>query len=91
MTESTGKSAEMMRFNEEQRDPHMQRRISERTPVETDPNVMLDDEDLTVAVGQLLLKHGIEVPAAALTFLVQEMLAAAAAADADDQEGAPHV
>jgi len=26
-----------------------------------------------------------------LTFLVQEMLAAAAAADADDQEGAPHV
>ena len=90
MTESTAKSAEMMRFNEEQRDADMQRRISERTPVETDPNVMLDDEDLTVAVGQLLLEHGVEVPAAALTFLVQEMLAAAAA-DADDQEGTPRV
>jgi len=89
MTESTGKSAEMMRFNEEQRDADMQRRISERTPVETDPNVMLDDEELTVAVGQLLLEHGVEVPDAALTFLVQEMLAAAA--DADDQEGTPRV
>ena len=90
MTENTDKSPEMMRFNEEQRDPHMQRRISERTPVETDPNVMLDDEELTVAVGQLLLEHGVEVPDAALAFLVQEMLAAAAA-DADDQEGTPRV
>jgi len=33
MTESTDKSAEMMRFNNEQRDPDMQRRISERTPL----------------------------------------------------------
>ena len=78
----------MMRFNDEQRDADMQRRISERTPVETD---MLDDEDLTVLVGRLLLAHGVDVPAAALAFHVQEMLAAAAAADADDQEGAPHV
>jgi hypothetical protein len=90
MTESADKSPEMMRFNDEQRDADMQRRISERTPVvETDPSEMLDDEDLTVAVGQLLLEHGVEVPAAALAFHVQEMLAAAAAGD--DQEGAPHV
>jgi hypothetical protein len=87
MTESTDKSREMMRFNEEQRDPDMRRRISERTPVET--SAMLDDEDLTAAVGQLLLAHGVEVPAAALAFHVQEMLAAAA--DADDQEGTPRV
>jgi len=54
--------------------------------------VTLDDEELTVAVGQLLLEHGVEVPDAALAFLVQEMLAAAAAAaDADDQEGTPRV
>jgi hypothetical protein len=91
MTESIDKSAEMMRFNDEQRDADMQRRISERTTVETDPSVMLDDEDLIVAVGQLLLEHGVDVPAAALAFLVQEMLAAAAAADADDQEGTPRV
>ena len=89
MTESTDKSAEMMRFNDEQRDADMQRRISERTPVKTDPSVMRDDEDLTVAVGQLLLEHGVDVPAAALAFHVQEMLAAAA--DADDQEGTPRV
>ena len=57
MTESTDKSAEMVRFNNEQRDPDMQRRISERTPLETNPGVILDDEDLTVAVGQLLLEH----------------------------------
>jgi len=88
MTESPGKSAEMMRFNDEQRDADMQRRISERTPVETD---MLDDEDLTVLVGRLLLEHGVDVPAPALAFLVQEMLAAAAAADADDQQGTPRV
>jgi hypothetical protein len=50
--------------------------------------VVLDDEDLTVAVGQLLFEHGIEVPPAALAFLVQEMLAAATA-DADDQERTP--
>jgi hypothetical protein len=91
MTESTGKSAKMMRFNEEQLDADMQRRISERTPVKTDPNVKLDDKELTVAVGQLLLEHGVEVPAAALEFLVKEMLAAAAAADADDQEDTPGV
>lgn len=89
MTESTDKSAEMMRFNNEQRDPDMQRRISERTPLETNPGVILDDEELTVAVGQLLLEHGVDVPAAALAFHVQEMLAAAA--DADDQEGTPRV
>jgi hypothetical protein len=89
MTESTDKSAEMMRFNDEQRDADMQRRISERTPVKTDPSVMRDDEDLTVAVGQLLLEHGVDVPAAALAFHVQKMLAAAA--DADDQEGTPRV
>jgi hypothetical protein len=84
MTESTDKSREMMRFNDEQRDADMQRRISERTPVETDPHAML-----TVLVGRLLLEHGVDVPAAALAFHVQEMLAAAA--DADDQEGTPRV
>ena len=42
MTESSDKSAEMMKFNDEQRDADMQRRISERTPVETD---LLDDAD----------------------------------------------
>jgi hypothetical protein len=84
MTENSDKSAEMMKFNDEQRDADMQRRISERTPVETDPSAML-----TVLVGRLLLEHGVDVPAAALAFHVQEMLAAAAAAD--DQEGAPRV
>jgi hypothetical protein len=84
MTESTDKSAEMMRFNDEQRDANMQRRISERTPVETDPRVML-----TVLVGRLLREHGVDVPAAAFALHVQEMLAAAA--DADDQEGKPRV
>ena len=84
MTENSDKSAEMMKFNDEQRDADMQRRISERTPVETDPAAML-----TVLVERLLLEHGVDVPAAALAFHVQEMLAAAAAAD--DQEGAPRV
>jgi hypothetical protein len=55
----------MMRFNDEQRDVDMQRRISERTPVETD---MLDDEDLTVLVARLLLEHGVDVPSPALAF-----------------------
>jgi len=32
---------------------------------------------LTVLVGRLLLEHGVDVPAPALAFLVQEMLAAA--------------
>jgi hypothetical protein len=43
---------------------------------------------LTVLVGRLLLEHGVDAPAAALAFHVQEMLAAAAA---DDQEGAARV
>jgi hypothetical protein len=80
MTEYTDKSSEMMKFNAEQRDADMQRRISERTPVETDPTALL-----TVLVGRLLLEHGVDVPAAALACHVQEMLTAAAAAD--DQEG----
>jgi hypothetical protein len=84
MTDSTDNSVEMMRFNEEQRDADMQRRISERTPVETDPAAML-----TVLVGRLLLEHGVDVPAAALAYHVQEMLAAAAAAH--DQEGTRRV
>ena len=84
MTENSNKSAEMMKFNDEQRDADMQRRISERTSVETDPAAML-----TVLVGKRLLEHGVDVPAAVLAFHVQEMLAAAAAAD--DQEGAPRV
>ena len=84
MTENTDKSPEMMRFNDEQRDADMQVRISERTPVKTDPGVML-----TVLVGRLLLEGGVDVPAAAFAFHVQEMLTAAA--DADDQEGAPRV
>jgi hypothetical protein len=83
-TVSADKSAAMMRFNDEQRDADMQRRISERTPVETDPHAML-----TVLVGRLLLEHGVDVPAAALAFHVKGMLAAAA--DADDQEGTPRV
>jgi hypothetical protein len=81
-TVSADKSAAMMRFNDEQRDADMQRRISERTPVEADPGV-------TVLVGRLLLEHGVDVPAAALAFHVKGMLAAAA--DADDQEGTPRV
>jgi len=44
---------------------------------------------LTVLVGRLLLEHGVDVPPVALAFHVQEMLAAAAAAD--DQEGVPRV
>ena len=84
MTESTDKSPEMMKFNDEQRDADMQRRISQRTSVETDPAAML-----TVLVGRLLLERGVDVPAAALAFHVREMLAAAAAAG--DQEGAPRV
>jgi hypothetical protein len=44
---------------------------------------------LTVLVGRLLLDHDVDVPAAALAFHVQEMLAAAAVAD--DQEGAARV
>jgi hypothetical protein len=67
MTENTDKSLEMMRFNDEQRDADMQVRIPERTPVKTDPGVML-----TVLVGRLLLEHGVELPAAALAFHVQE-------------------
>jgi hypothetical protein len=81
-TVSADKSAAMMRFNDEQRDADMQRRISERTPVEADPGV-------TVLVGRLLLEHGVDVPAAALAFHVKGMLAAAA--NADDQEGTPRV
>ena len=55
MTENSDKSAEMMKFNDEQRDADMQRRISERTSVETDPAAML-----TVLVGRLLLERGVE-------------------------------
>jgi hypothetical protein len=84
MTDKTDKSAAMMKFNDEQRDADMQRRISERTPVETDRAAIL-----TGLVGRLLLEHGVDVPAVALAFHVQEMLAAAAGAD--DQEGAPRV
>jgi hypothetical protein len=42
-----------------------------------------------VLVGRPLLEHGVDVPAAAPAFHVQEMLAAAAAAD--DREGAARV
>ena len=86
MTENTDKSPEMMRFNDEQRDADMQVRISERTPVKTDPGVML-----TVLVGRLLLEHGVDVPAAALAFHVRMPTTGRARPASDSTNRAPRL